>query len=284
MKNFLRNIIFLILLLLVVLPCLALEFDLSVDEEIRKNYNPSKLELENLPPLPNVKPSNTGKTPPSQSIKPVNNLPDLTPAESRPIITNIQKETSLKLKSGTKFTVKSYQGFSDSTRVGTRISFVSQKPVYQKYVTIPQGTVFKGEIVDSHTPQMSGNGGLIVLKIDSMTYKGSTVGVNAKITKANNKKVFVNNIKGKRKYWKNVSTQVNKGENFYRKSRRTSSKFANHPLGVIIAPVPTVVGMGGYAVNLVGSPLVSLFKSGDRISLPAGSTFEIKLLDDVYLY
>ena len=284
MKNFIENIIFFILLQIVVLPCYALEFDLSVDEEIRKNYNPSKLELENLPPLPSVKPTNTNKTPQSQSIKPVNSLPDLTPAESKPIITNIQKETSLKLKRGTKFTVRSHQGFSDSTRVGTRISFVSQKPVYQKYVTIPQGTTFKGEIVDSHTPQLSGNGGLVVLKIDSMSYKGSTVGINAKITKANNKKIFVNNIKGKRQYWKNVSKQVNKGENFYRKSRRTSSKFANHPIGVIIAPIPTVVGMGGYAVNLVGSPIVSLFKSGERIYLPAGSEFEIKTLDDVYLY
>ena len=46
--------IFLILfnLCFIIGPAAALQLDLSIDEEIRKNYNPSKLEQENLPPLP----------------------------------------------------------------------------------------------------------------------------------------------------------------------------------------------------------------------------------------
>ena len=210
------------------MPVFALEFDVSVDEEIRKKYNPSKLELEGLPPVPNVKPtkpSSPASTPKAQPVKtqtPTSSLPSLTPATQKPIISNVRSSTAIKIKSGTKFTVKSYQGVSDSTRVGTRLSFVSQRPVYTKYVTIPQGTVFRGEVIDSHFPQMTGNGGLVVLSIDSMVLNGSNLGIKAKITKANHRKIFVNNIKGKRLYWKNVSKQVDKGERFYQKTRRTN--------------------------------------------------------------
>lgn len=274
------------------LPCFALEFDMSVDEEIRKNYNPSKLELESLPPLPNIQPAQTSKPiskPPLEPVdiqtKPIGTtLPALTPATSKPTITKIDKSTAIRIPAGTKFKVKSYQAVSDGTRAGTRISFVSQAPVTKRYVTIQQGTVFKGEVVNSHYPQKTGNGGLIVLGVDSMVFKGSTVGINAKITKAKGKKIFFNNIKGQRKYWKGVANQINKGEQFYKKSRRVSAKFSDNPIGIIIAPIPTITGMAGYAINLIGSPLIALFCEGGRISIPAGSEFEIKLLEDAYLF
>lgn len=53
--------------------------------------------------------------------------------------------------------------------------------------------------------------------VDGIVVNGSTKSVHAKITKANLKKVFLNNIKGKRGYIKGISTQVDKGENFYKK-------------------------------------------------------------------
>lgn len=268
-----------------IMPSWALEFDVSVDEEIRKNYNPSKLELESLPPVPNVKP--TKQAQPVTSIPKAPAIPPkgvLTPADKKPIVHSSDKSTMVKLKKGTKFKVVSEQSVSDASRVGARISFVSQNSVTQRYITVLKGTTFYGEVVDAHLPQMSGNGGLIELKIDSMLYKGSTYGVNAKITKVNGKKVFVNNIKGQRKYMKNVVKQVDKGEIFYKKTRRVSGKLLDNPVGLIVAPVPTLVGMGAYAVNLVGSPIVSLFNKGGRISIPAGSEFEIKLVEDAYLY
>lgn len=255
------------------MPISALELDTSVDEEIRKNYNPSKLELENLPPIPNVSPN-------TPVFKP---LPELQPANNKPVISNIDKSTAIKIKKGTKFKVISNQRISDTMGIGSRITFVSQNSVTQRYITIPQGTVFKGEIIDSHSPQYSGNGGLIVLKIDSLIYKGATHGLNAKITKVGDKKIFVNNIKGERKYWKNTLKQINKGQSFYKKTRRASNKLADNPIGIIIAPIPTLFGMGTYAINFVGSPVISLFNKGGSVIIPAGTSLEIKLLDDAYL-
>ena len=63
----------------------------------------------------------------------------------------------------------------------------------------------------------------------------------------------------------------------------TSQKLAENPVGVIISPIPTVVGVVAYVVNLAGSPVFSIGYKGGRVSIPAGSEFEIKLQEDVYL-
>ena len=275
--------------------CFAFELDTSVDEEIRKNYNPSALE-QNLPALPKTAPSQsaTTKTTVTTTNKTTPVVPKTQPVSqpSKPQLVikkmdndyKFDKSTAIRIKKGTKFRVRSNCVISDYQREGTRVSFTSVKPVTQRYITINEGTRFNAVVEDSHLPQFTGNGGLIVLMVDGIVVNGSTKSVHAKITKANMKKVFLNNIKGKRGYIKGVSRQVDKGENFYKKTRRTSTKLADNPVGLIISPIPTVFGAVVYAVNLVGSPVFAIWAKGSRISIPAGSEFEIKLLEDVYLH
>lgn len=274
--------------------CFAFELDTSVDEEIRKNYNPSALE-QNLPALPKTAPSQsaTTKTTVTTTNKTTPVVPKTQPVSqpSKPQLVikkmdndyKFDKSTAIRIKKGTKFRVRSNCVISDYQREGTRVSFTSIKPVTQRYITINEGTRFNAVVEDSHLPQFTGNGGLIVLMVDGIVVNNSTKSVHAKITKANMKKVFLNNIKGKRGYIKGVSRQVDKGENFYKKTRRTSTKLADNPVGLIISPIPTVFGAVVYAVNLVGSPVFAIWAKGSRISIPAGSEFEIKLLEDVYL-
>lgn len=274
--------------------CFAFELDTSVDEEIRKNYNPSALE-QNLPALPKTAPSQsaTTKTTVTTTNKTTSVVPKTQPVSqpSKPQLVikkmdndyKFDKSTAIRIKKGTKFRVRSNCVISDYQREGTRVSFTSIKPVTQRYITINEGTRFNAVVEDSHLPQFTGNGGLIVLMVDGIVVNDSTKSVHAKITKANMKKVFLNNIKGKRGYIKGVSRQVDKGENFYKKTRRTSTKLADNPVGLIISPIPTVFGAVVYAVNLVGSPVFAIWAKGSRISIPAGSEFEIKLLEDVYL-
>lgn len=274
--------------------CFAFELDASVDEEIRKNYNPSALE-QNLPALPKTAPSQsaTTKTTVTTTNKTTPVVPKTQPVSqpSKPQLVikkmdndyKFDKSTAIRIKKGTKFRVRSNCVISDYQREGTRVSFTSIKPVTQRYITINEGTRFNAVVEDSHLPQFTGNGGLIVLMVDGIVVNSSTKSVHAKITKANMKKVFLNNIKGKRGYIKGVSRQVDKGENFYKKTRRTSTKLADNPVGLIISPIPTIFGSVVYAVNLVGSPVFAIWAKGSRISIPAGSEFEIKLLEDVYL-
>ena len=272
-------------------PCFAFELDASVDDEIRRTYDPSKLE-QSLPELPKTEPSQSASptTKTSTHETPPKSLPVTPDAKPQIGVKKFQndykydKSTAIRIKKGTKFRVKSNSVISDYLREGAKVSFTSIKPVTQRYITIPEGTRFTAVVEDSHQPQMSGNGGLVVLMVDSITVNGQTKSVHGKITKANMKKIFFNNMKGKRSYWKGVASQVDKGENFYKKTRRMSSKLADNPVGIIISPIPVVTGMVVYAVNLAGSPLFALWSKGGRISIPAGSEFEIKLLEDVYLY
>ena len=288
---FVKNIstIFIIFMLLAT-PVFALELDTSVDDEIRRTYDPSKLE-QSLPALPKTAPTqqNTvSKTP--QTTQAPKSLPSTPVAKPQlgvkklPNEYKFDKSTAIRIKKGTKFRVKSNSVISDYLKEGARVSFTTIKPVTQRYITVMEGTKFTAVVEDSHRPQMSGNGGLVVLMVDSITVNGQTRSVHGKITKANMKKIFFNNMKGKRTYWKGVANQVDKGENFYKKTRRTSSKLADNPVGILISPIPVLTGMVVYAVNFAGSPLLALFSKGGRISIPAGSEFEIKLLEDVYLY
>lgn len=276
-------------------PVFALQLDLSVDEEIRKNYNPSKLEQESLPPLPKTaSPSKTVTTKPKTTTSTSAAPPKTTPQVTEPARKKVNKNlpgttltqddfTAIKIKKGTKFRLKSNNLVSDYLKEGSKVSFTSLTPVYQRYVTIPVGTVFTATVVDSHLPQITGNGGLVELKIETVQFKGRTYSAHGKVTKANHKKIFINNIKGKRQYWKGVANQVEKGHKFYKKTRATSQKLADNPVGVIISPVPTIIGVAAYAVNFAGSPLFSIGYKGGRVSIPAGSEFEIKLQEDVYL-
>lgn len=263
----------------------AFDLDDSIDDEIRRNYNPSALE-NNLPALPKTavpsKPVSTTPTAPKT-------LPVTQPAKPQigvkrlPNEYKFDKKTAIRIPKGTKFKVRSSAYLSDTTPIGSRFTFTTLQPVTKRYVTIPAGTTFNAVVINSHKPQPLGNGGLLEIAIDGINFQGRTRYAQGKITKANNKKIFVNNIKGKHQYWKGVANQVDKGDKFYKKTRRTSAKLSNNPVGQIISPIPTVFGMGVYAVNLVGSPIFSIGSKGGKLSIPAGSEFEIKLQDDIYL-
>lgn len=280
-KNF---ILLFIVLMQVMLPAFSIELDLSVDEEIKKKYDTSKLEQEVLPPLPKIDANKATSTPPKTNT--TTSIPKSTPTYTStvPTITKVDKKDAIKISKWTKFQTRSNQKISDWSAKGSTVSFTSYAPVYKKYITIPSGTVFKGIVVDSHRPQITGNGGLVEIRLTSMIYNGKTIPINAKITKANTKKIFFNNIKGEHQYWKGVGKQIDKGQNFYQKTRNASSKLANNPIGIIISPIPVIVGWGSYAVCTVASPITGLFSKGGNISIPAGSNFEIKLLDDAYIY
>ncbi len=295
--------IFFTVLILLTSSVFALELDLSVDEEIRKNYNPSQLELDVLPPLPGVPasiPQKINSNPQIQSntkAMPDNTTPPVTlpVGETSSKVGRVQKTlpknnlvsenfTSIKIKKGTKFKVVSKTKISSWANEGARMSFVSVAPVYQRYITIPQGTVFKAVVIDAHPPQGVGNGGLIVIKADQMLYKGSAYYINAKITKAGEKNIFFNNIKGKRGYLKGIINSTQPGSRFYKKAMQSTSKLAQNKWTLIFTPFTAVAGVVVYGVNIIGSPIFAMFSKGESITIPVGTQYEIKLLDDVYIY
>lgn len=287
-KTFFKILLSIITMQLVVNTALALELDMSVDEEIRKKYDSSKLENTVLPPLPKIDNSQNKTTPINNTTtQQITSIPKVTPTyttEVRPQITPADKKAAIKIFRWTTFETKSNQKINNWLSVGSSVSFTTTAPVYKKNITIPTGTIFKGTITDVHKPQATGNGGLVVIKITSMTFNGKTYQVNAKITKANAKNIYLNNIKGQRQYWANAGKQVDKGEAFYQRARKTSTKLANNPIGIIISPIPTIVGVAGYTVSTAISPITSIFAKGGNVSIPTGSSFEIRLNESAYIY
>lgn len=269
----------LIIMTLIGMPAMALELDLSVDEEIKKKYDTSRIEYDVLPALPKVNSPSKNNTNYSSTVP--QSLP--TYSTTAPKVTKVDPKSGIKIPQWTKFQVKSNQTISDWAKKDSYVSFTSTTAIHKRNITIPASTKFHGKIVNSHRPQSTGNGGLVVLQVTSMTLNGKTYNINGKITKANSKKIFFNNIKGKRQYLSGVAKKIDQGEAFYRKTRRTSNKMADNPILVILSPIPTIVGVAGYTVCTAISPFTALTTKGGSLSIPSGSNFEIKLLDSAYI-
>ncbi len=248
---------FLLLINIISTPVYSVEFDSSIDGEIRKNY---KIEESELPPLP----EETASAP--IEIK----TPQYNPTGK-----------TYNLKSGTKISVQSTRAITDRTPMGTKVSFAATNAITTKEgAIIPTGTILKGTITDSHPPQLSGNGGLIELKIDEIYYNGIMSQINSKVSLANSKKIFLGNIKGKRSYWKNFSKVMKPGRATYNAAQKCAKALAPIPVINILSIVPLTGGIAVYTVNLALSPVVAIFTKGKSLSLPKGTLFQIKITED----
>lgn len=263
---------------------LALELDTSVDDEIRKKYNPSKLEQDMaLPALPKIlNESNNYK-----NVNSSNNVVK-TPAVSNATLPRVTytkaSQSVMRLKKGTRIKLRLMNNVSDLTQKGAKLSFSSIHPVKTKSFTIPEGTIFKGYVANSHKPQLSGNGGLIVININSMVVNDEVQPINARVVRANSKHIFKNNIKGKRTYMKNVVSMVKPGHRFYLKMLNIAASHMSRTSGFIITPLSLASGVVVLGSDVICSPVVSLFKKGGSISLREGSEIEVKLNQDIFIY
>lgn len=256
-----KIITLLLLICFNIMPVSALEFDTSIDENIRKNYNVSQNE-DILPALPNVVPTADNNF--------VSERKNYNPTGKIYVI-----------KGGTKILLNSQRAISDRINKGCKVSFVSQKGFETKDKTIiPAGTLFKGTITDVHPPQLSGNGGLIELKIDEVYFNGIPSAIETKVCLANSKKVFFSNIKGKRSYWKNFAKATKPGRKFFGATQTAATAMAAIPVVNLLSFVPLVGGAVVYTVNVVTAPVIAIFTKGGSLSLPAGTAFIIKVCSD----
>lgn len=261
--------------------------DDSIDSDIKAKYNTKKIEEDLLPELPKDLPV-WDDTVFSPSTQPSVVLPskDVTVEKKNSQISagNSSSKSSVVLNSGKKFRVKLQNAVSDRSPVGTKLTFVSQYPETFRYVTIPAGTIFKGKVTDSHPPYLSGNGGLIVIEVNEIVYQGVAYDIDAKISVADGKKIFFNNIKGKRKFLQNMWNSTSFGSQFLKKMwRKTCSSLNKGGLDIIVAPFSFSLGVVVYAANVVASPALALFSKGGAISIPANSRFVIQLENDALI-
>ena len=248
----------------------AFDLDSTVDDEIRSNYKSDVLRDEALPELPKALQYSQSTTK-SDSIE------------------YIKKQTSSAsykgvIKGGTKFLVVNDNAISDGLRKGAKVTFHTKNQIYAKGVLIPAGTKFYAEIIDSHPPQISCNGGLVELQVHSIVIDNSVTHINGYITKANSKKIFLNNIKGKRTYLKTLWNKTGFGRNLFNKMLSLTINLGGEGSTIILSPFPVAYGSIVLGLNTLTSPVMALFSKGGRVNIPVGTEFVIKLRDDVGLY
>lgn len=273
-----KFIIFLTLLLLNLNFAFAFDLDLTVDDEIRKNYNPSKLvkdtntdELEELPPLPSM-PKVKSNSNEHAKISQPQIMPNYT-----------TKYGNIKIHKGTVFDVVNTSKISDWQTKGTAVQFKTKTPIIKNKYTIPTNTIFYGEITESHQPQITCNGGLVVIRIRSMRYKGEIIPINAYVINANAKHVFLNNIKGNRTYLKTTWKKGNWGRALFGRMTNLTVKLGGDGSTLLLSPFPFAYGTICLGLNTLTSPICAFFSKGSHVSIPAGSSFKIRLLDTAYV-
>lgn len=280
-KNSLRIVtITLFVLILCAKHVFAFDLDMTVDDDIRKNYNSSQLvndtkitEQEELPELPE-KLKNQKNT----SVK-----TNAVTAKTKPSSVSTVYKHSVKIPKGTSLNVVSTVKISDWQTKGTIVKFKTTSPVYKSKYTIPASTIFTGEVIESHQPQVSCNGGLVVIKIRSMQYNGTTVPLNAYITRADEKIIFLNNIKGERTYLKTVWKKGNWGRALFGRMMTLTINLGSDGSTFLLSPFPFLYGTICLGANTLISPVTAFFQKGKHVSIPSGSHFRIKLIEDAYV-
>ena len=268
----------------------AVEADDSIDEIIKKEYNTSS-----LPALPKTSPKSVeSKTifgldkstttvitsTPTITKSPETNTPTMK-SDLPTIPQKINVRTS-KIGWGKKIPVKFNTNVSDRTRKGSKVTFITQAPVVSKYITLPTGTVIHGTVVNSHAPQMLGNGGLIAVKADYISYNGRTSYCEGKIVDLNHKAIFFNNVKGNNGYFKGIQKVRQPAKSFYGKSMKVTKKLWNGP-GAILTPVTYLPGALFLVCDTAVSPFIALFHKGDNVYINKGTTATIKLTSPAYI-
>lgn len=258
----------------------AFDLDMTVDDEIRKNYNSTKLIQDtkvnvhsDLPELPSI----------SKQEKKNNYSTNSSISKVSTTVYPIATRGNIKISQGTSFNVINTSKINDWQRKGTTVRFKTSSNIIKKKYTIPSGTEFIGEILESHQPQISGNGGLVVIRIRSMLYKGQTIPLNAYITRADSKKIFLNNIKGDRTYLKTMWKKGDWGRTLFNKMLTLTANLGSEGATLVLSPFPFAYGTICLGLNAITSPICAFFTKGGHVSINSGSEFRIKLLDDAYI-
>lgn len=283
-----KKFLILTLIFIIGLSACSIEADDSVDEYIKKTYNAGG---SSLPKLPTTSPKSiesqnfldnpTIKKPVTQNKQTTNSSKNKTITDIPAIPQKINVRTS-KISRGKKIPVKFDADISDSRTKGSSISFTTQAPVYSKYITIPTGSKIYGTVVNSHNPQMLGNGGLLAIKADYIVYNGKSSYCEGNIIELNHKKVLFNNIKGKNGYTKGIKKTIQPAKTFYNKSLKVSKKLWNSP-GFIFAPITYLPGAVFLAGDAIASPFIAVFHKGNKVYIKKGTNATVKLTSPAYI-
>lgn len=281
-----KFILFLIVFLLIsVQTAYSIEADDSVDEIIKKQYNAQ--DADKLPKLPKTSPKsiesrNFLDIGISGNTKSAETKTDSSSLDSIPKIPQKTAKRNFKVNRWRKVNAKLVTPVSSSSNAGKQITFVTLEPLYSKSFEIPKGTNITGTVVKTHAPQFLGNGGLVSVKSEVISYKGNQSYFEGNIVNLNHRHVLFNNIKGRSGYSKGLSKAMRPGKTFYKKSLNATKKIINTPFA-ILSPVVYLPGAVFLLADGAVSPFIAAFSKGDKVYIPKDTQVTIKLTSPAYI-
>ena len=270
----------------------AFDLDETIDDDIRKNYNPTKL-VDDTAIKSSVKNKNIQTSVPEETLPELPSITKTTTTQKKQDVPTVKTTAppklpvynagNTKIRKGSSFDVVSQGAISDWQSKGSTVKFTTKKQISGRGYTLPAGTTFYGEILEVHQPQITCNGGLVVIRANTMVYKGQAVYIKAYITRANDKKIFLNNIKGKRTYLQTMYKKGNWGRSLFSRMLTLTINLGGSGSTILLSPFPLAYGTICLGANTLISPITAFFSKGGHVSIPAGKNFKIKLLEDVYI-
>ena len=107
--------------------------------------------------------------------------------------------------------------------------------------------------------------------------------LNGYIIRADDKKIFLNNIKGKRTYLQTMYKKGNWGRSLFGRMLSLTINLGGSGSTILLSPFPLAYGTICLGINTLISPITAFFSKGGHVSIPSGSLFKIKLLEDIYI-
>jgi len=284
----------------------------DTQEIIQYNQPEIKKDLPKVPNLPSkansstVSPINTqysGKVPNDKAFLPCNDIKigdliidesviksKVTKSEKKQSNVNKTKVSTSKptyrtatLAKGVQIRAVNQSKITDYMLEGQTIVFSTTQEIFTSRHKLPKGTKLTARIVSAHKPQLACNGGLIGVRIVSVNAYGYNQPINAGIIKVKTDRIHFSNLKGEHNYLKTTCKKAKWGQNMYKKWSKTSHQLASKGAGVIIAPFPYIGGCVLAAASTVSSPVTALLGRGGHLTIPANTTFTIKMYDDAKL-
>ena len=191
--------------------------------------------------------------------------------------------TAVKVDKGTTFKVRSLEAMDSDTPLGTIINFKSQIPEALIPDEEPSEVMFSGEVVENNPPRLAGRSATIKLAIRQIKVNNITYPAAAYISKMGEKRAMGGALAGLPIYADNLANLANQGTITIDRVYKNPCEYDDCITSTVVKPFYYLGGALLQLADLMVAPVICLFKSGTKISIPAETAFEIKLDENVSL-
>lgn len=190
---------------------------------------------------------------------------------------------AVKVEKGTTFKVRSLEAMDSDTPLGTIINFKSQTPEALLPDEEPSEIIFSGEVIENNPPRLAGRSATIKLAIKQIKVNNITYPTVAYISKMGKKRALGGALAGAPIYADNLANLANQGTITIDRVYKNPCEYDNCITSTVVKPFYYLGGALLQLADLMVAPVICLFKSGTKISIPAETAFEIKLDENLSL-